>query len=299
MYLWPAGDGFRGGGCPHSGKVNSPRGSRPEKTGDPWCEMDASAVRPLIAVTTSEVRTAETVSPTPQGEPPQHEMALGLKYLRALERAGAIPVVMPPLSSTVADELLDRFDGLCLSGGPDLDPRAYGERRHASTGPVESELDEFELELARAADARDLPILAICRGMQVLNVVRGGSLHQHLPEVNGTAINHRQTEAGSRPTHWVSLEPGSRIAGTLQRSRVKVNSFHHQGVARVGEGLLATGRAGDGTVESVEAIDRDFVLGVQWHAECLVDRRDQAALFSAFVDSARGQRSGAARLRVA
>lgn len=262
-------------------------------------EMDASAVRPLIAVTTSEVRTAETVSPTPQGEPPQREMALGLKYLRALERAGAIPVVMPPLSSTVADELLDRFDGLCLSGGPDLDPRAYGERRHATTGPVESELDEFELELARAADARGLPILAICRGMQALNVVRGGSLHQHLPDVHGTAINHRQTEAGSRPTHWVSLEPGSRIASTLQRSRVKVNSFHHQGVARLGEGLIATGRAGDGTVESVEAIDRDFVLGVQWHAECLVDHREQAALFSAFVDTAREQRSGASRLRVA
>jgi putative glutamine amidotransferase len=261
--------------------------------------MGASDPRPLIAVTTSEVRTAETVSPTPQGEPPQHEMALGLKYLKALELAGALPVVVPPMSADLVDPLLDRFDGVCLSGGPDLDPKAYGERRHASTGPVESELDVFELALARAADARRMPILAICRGMQLLNVARGGSLHQHLPDVNGVAINHRQTEANVRLTHWVSLDASTRLADTLARRRVKVNSFHHQGVARLGNGLVVTGRASDGTVESIEAVDRDFVIGVQWHAECLVARAEQAALFSAFVDGARGSHTGAPHLRVA
>jgi putative glutamine amidotransferase len=272
--------------------------SRPDKTesGD---EMDPSTMRPLIAVTTSEVRTAEAVSVTPQGEPPQLEMALGLKYLRALEGAGAIPVVVPPLAVDLVDGLLDRFDAVCLSGGPDLDPEAYGERRHAATGPVEAGLDEFELALARAADARRMPILAICRGMQALNVARGGSLHQHLPDVNGTAINHRQTDPGTHLTHWVSLDSSTRLSGLLGRRRLKVNSFHHQGVARLGEGLVVTGRARDGTVESIEAVDRDFALGVQWHAECLVDRPEQAALFDAFVSSARGLRAGAARLRVA
>ncbi len=98
--------------------------------------MDASEVRPLIAVSTSEVRPAGKISPTPQGEPANHEMALGLKYLKALEGAGAIPVVVPPLSPHLVEPLLDRFDGICLSGGPDLDPVAYGERRHTSTGPV-------------------------------------------------------------------------------------------------------------------------------------------------------------------
>jgi putative glutamine amidotransferase len=260
--------------------------------------MDASDVRPLIAVTTSEVRAGEAVSLTPHGEPPQHEMALGLKYLRALEDAGSIPLVVPPLRATLADALLDRVDGLCLSGGPDLDPGAYGERRHASTGPVETELDEFELALAAAADARGLPILAICRGLQVLNVARGGSLHQHLPDISGNEINHRQTETGSRPTHWVSLVASSRVAGILQRNRTKVNSFHHQGVARLGDGLVVTGRSRDGTVESIEAVDREFVLGVQWHAECLLAQPRQAALFSAFVDSARQLRA-ATQLRAA
>lgn len=297
---WPGGDGFPSRRLSDWLQTRGIRRavSRPEKT-ESCGQMDASEVRPLIAVSTSEVRPAGKISPTPQGEPANHEMALGLKYLKALEGAGAIPVVVPPLSPHLVEPLLDRFDGICLSGGPDLDPIAYGERRHSSTGPVWSELDVFELALARGADARGMPILAICRGMQVLNVARGGSLHQHLPDVNGTAINHRQSEAGVRPTHWVSLRTATRIAGTLARSRVKVNSFHHQGVARLGDGLVATGHSSDGTVESIEAADREFVLGVQWHAESLVRRPEQTALFVAFVENARVARTGAARLRVA
>ena len=259
--------------------------------------MGATDKRPLIAVTTSEVRTANAVSPTPHGERPQEEMALGLTYLRALEAAGALPVVVPPLSVEFTEPLLDRFDGLCMSGGPDLDPRAYGERRHARTGPVETALDAFELALARAADARGMPILAICRGMQVLNVARGGSLHQHLPDVVGEDVNHRQSEVGARLTHWVSLDPDTRLAATLGRRRIKVNSFHHQGVARLGRDLAVAGRSSDGTIEGIEATDRDFVVGVQWHAESLVARSEQAALFTAFVDEARG--ADAARLRAA
>jgi putative glutamine amidotransferase len=261
--------------------------------------MNMSDARPLIAVTTSEVRRMESVSLTPQGEPADHEMALGLKYLYALAAAGAIPMVCPPLAPELAESLLDRVDGLCMSGGPDLDPRAYGERRHASTGPVETALDDFELALARAADARGLPILAICRGMQVLNVARGGSLHQHLPDLSSGEINHRQTEPGSQPTHAVTLRESSRVARVLERTFTEVNSFHHQGVARLGDGLVITGRAPDGTVEAIEAMDREFVIGVQWHAETLQTLPEQAALFSAFVDSAQASRAGATRLRVA
>jgi putative glutamine amidotransferase len=254
---------------------------------DPSPRPDTEVARPLIAVTTSEIRASGAVRATPQGEPPQHEMALGLKYLYAIESAGGIPVVVPPLLGEALEGLLSRVSGVCLSGGPDLDPESYGERRHARTGPTESQLDGFELELARAADARRLPILAICRGLQVLNVARGGTLHQHLPDVVGRRINHRQREPGGRLTHWVALAPASRLSQALAQRRAKVNSFHHQAVATLGEGLLVTGRAGDGTVESVEAIDREFVLGVQWHAECLIDRPAQAGLFHAFVDAAR------------
>jgi putative glutamine amidotransferase len=242
--------------------------------------------RPLIAVTTSEVRAGAAVTQTEHGEPPQLEMALGLKYLHAIEAAGGIPVVLPPLQADCLEPLLDRVSGVCLSGGPDLDPHSYGERRHSLTGPTESQLDTFELALARAADERGLPLLAVCRGMQVLNVARGGTLHQHLPDIVGERIVHRQTEVGARPTHWVSLTPGTRLSQILDRGRTKVNSFHHQAVAELGAGLTVTSRASDGTVESVEAVDREFVVGVQWHAECLVDRFGQAGLFRAFVAAA-------------
>lgn len=243
-------------------------------------------LRPLIAVTTSEVREGKAVTPTQHGEPPQLEMALGLKYLHAIESAGGIPVVLPPLQCDCLDSLLTRVAGVCLSGGPDLDPEAYGQRRHARLGPVERQLDEFELALAQAADARRLPILAVCRGMQLLNVARGGSLHQHLPDVAGERITHRQTGPGEHPTHWVSLAPSSRLSQILGRRRSKVNSFHHQAVDTLGEGLTVTSRASDGTIESIEAVDREFVVGVQWHAECLVGRFGQGALFQAFVDAA-------------
>ncbi len=244
-------------------------------------------VRPLIAVSTSELRRIEAVQLTPEGEPPQHEMALGLKYLYALETAGAVPMVVPPLGEDCIEPLLDQVAAVCLSGGPDLDPDSYGARRHARTGPTERRLDTFELALARAADARGMPILAICRGMQVLNVARGGTLHQHLPDIVDSRIRHRQQEPGATVTHWVRVERTSRVSRILGRRRTKVNSFHHQAVDVLGHGLSITGRAVDGTVESLEATDREFVVGVQWHAECLIDRPAQAALFGAFVDAAR------------
>lgn len=255
----------------------------------------AGVRRPLIAVTTSEVRPIQAVTLTPEGEPPQHEMALGLRYLRAIESAGGLPVVVPPLGTDCIEPLLDQAAGVCLSGGPDLDPESYGERRHPRIGPTERQLDTFELALTRAADARRLPILAVCRGLQVLNVARGGTLHQHLSDVVGERIAHRQREPGERVTHWVSLGSPSRLSEILGCRRTKVNSFHHQAVAVLGTGLVTTSHASDGTVESLEATDREFVVGVQWHAEWLVGRSRQAALFSAFVDAARQFDGAAAR----
>ena len=245
----------------------------------------AGGVRPLIGVTTSEVRLAEKVEPTPQGEPPHREMALGLTYLKAIEAAGGIPLVMPPLHVEAVEPLLDRLAGICLSGGPDLDPAAYDERRHPKLGPVEPELDFFELEIARRADARGLPILAICRGLQALNVARGGTLHQHLPDRPGTTLTHRQSAPGDHVTHSVDITPGSLLHGTMRRRRARVNSFHHQAVHRLGEGLRAVAWSPDGVIEGVEAPARPFALGVQWHAETLTARPEQAALFGALVQA--------------
>jgi putative glutamine amidotransferase len=241
---------------------------------------------PLIAVTTSEIRPGHPATTTPEGEPPQPEMVLGLKYLTAIERAGGIPVVVPPLDQAAIEPLLDRVSGLCLSGGPDLHPDAYAARRHELLGPTWPELDDFELVLTRSADERDLPVLAICRGLQVLNVARGGTLHQHLPDVVGRRIGHRQSEPAHRTTHWITLNGIGHLPRILCCARTRVNSFHHQAVAALGSGLVATSRAADGTIESLEADDRQFQVAVQWHAETLIERPRQAALFHAFIQAA-------------
>jgi putative glutamine amidotransferase len=251
-------------------------------------------VRPLIAVTTSELRSSQSITLTSQGEPPQEEMTLGLPYMRAIEQAGGIPVVVPPLREDFIESLLEHVDGVCLSGGPDIDPAAYGEPRHPELGPTWSELDAFELAVARAADARGLPILAICRGAQVFNVARGGKLYQHLPDVVGEQVNHRQRQPGPEVTHSVELSGSSRLHQVIDRDQIEVNSFHHQAVSALGAGLVATAHASDGTIEAFEASDREFALGVQWHAETLVGRPEQAALFGALIAAARrGERHGA------
>ncbi len=202
---------------------------------------EAEQYRPLIVVSTSELRRGGGAQ-IAESEPARHEMVLGLRYLQAIEAAGGIPVVAAPMPSASLEALLDRADAVCLSGGPDLDPAGYGAQRSYRVGPTEPRLDAFEIELVRAADQRQLPTLAICRGMQVLNVARGGTLHQHLPEVVGELIGHRQRLPGHVPTHPVTVSPDSRL-GQIVGSSCQVNSFHHQGIERLGE-RLSHGRPG-------------------------------------------------------
>jgi putative glutamine amidotransferase len=238
--------------------------------------------RPLIGVTTSELRKAETVSPTPEGEPPRHEMALGLTYMKAVEVAGGVPVVIPPMDAGLIGALLDHLDGVCLSGGPDIHPDHYGQEPHDQLGPTAPDLDRFELEVARQADRKGLPLLAICRGMQALNISRGGDLLQHIPD-RWLEIEHRQKMPGQTASHRVDLDPSSRISSIVGAPVIAVNSFHHQAVDQVGSGLVATGWAPDGATESIEDPDRDFLIGVQWHAELMVDQPDHFELFHRFV----------------
>jgi putative glutamine amidotransferase len=240
--------------------------------------------RPLIGVTTSEVRRAD--KPTDHGEPPQREMTLGLAYLRAIELAGGLPVVLPPLGAEAIPALLEHLDGVCLSGGPDLHPGGYAHEPHPELGPVWPWLDAFEFELARAADERQLPILGICRGAQALNVARGGTLHQHLPDVTDGSIEHRQHAPAGRSTHEVVLQPRTAVARALGGETAAVNSFHHQAVDELGTGLRAVAHAADGVVEAIEAIDRRHYRGVQWHAETLVDRPAHLSLFGGLVAAA-------------
>jgi putative glutamine amidotransferase len=235
-------------------------------------------MRPLIGVTTSELRASNAGTLRRHGEPPHAEMALGMTYLRAIEAAGGMPVVLPPLGDAAA--LTERLDGICLSGGPDLDPEAYGAlERHVELGPTEPGLDAFELALAAAADARGIPLLGICRGAQALNVARGGTLHQHLP-------GHRQAEPATATTHTVHVDEGTVLAGLVGTRPLRVNSFHHQAVDRLGRGLRAVAHAADGIVEAIEAPGTRFVLGVQWHAEGLLHDPRHRVLFGALVSAA-------------
>lgn len=259
-----------------------------------------SGGRPLVGVSTSEMRPAERVNPIQEGEPRVKEMALGLPYLRSIEAAGGLAVVIPPMAETAVEPLLDRLDGICLSGGPDIDPANYGAPPHPQLGPTEPDLDRFELALARRADARGLPILAICRGAQALNVARGGTLHQHLPAVT-EGVAHRQSLPSDRASHPISVEPGSRLAAALEGAgagaagEIAVNSFHHQAVDRLGEGLRVSALAADGTVEGVEDPTRPFLIGVQWHAETLVHRPYEQGLFRSFVEACRRDEAGPGR----
>jgi putative glutamine amidotransferase len=196
-----------------------------------------------------------------------------------------VPVIVPLLRPDAIAALLDRVDGVCLPGGPDLQPSVYGEEPHPRLGPTEPRVDAVELALVKAADRRHLPILGICRGMQVLNVARGGTLHQHLPDVVGDRLAHRQPEHGSIPTHQVETAPHSLLRRTMGGPSLAVNSFHHQAIKALGRNLVASAWAPDGTIEAVEQPDDAdrLVLGVQWHAEGL---RAHAPLFEALIDAA-------------
>ncbi len=200
----------------------------------------------------------------------QPTLVLPAAYCIELQRAGAIALALSPDDYLVdhPDELLDRVDGLILSGGGDIDPAAYGAEPHAETSLVSPERDAFELALTRRAVERDLPVLGVCRGIQVLNVAFGGTLIQHLPEHVGHAEHRRIAGSFDGNDHDVSLTDGSlaaRAAGELVHT---TKSHHHQGIDVLGEGLVATGISTlDGLVEAVELPDRRFVLGVQWHPE--------------------------------
>jgi len=250
---------------------------------------DHVGMRPLIGVFTPERHASAlpTLRRCDAGTPAA-ELRLGTPYLRAVEAAGGLPVVLAPDDPALAEALLDRLDGLLLAGGPDLDPLTYGVlERHARLGPTDRGVDAAEQGLALAADRRGMPVLGICRGAQAINVARGGTLHQHLDD-------HRQTHHGTEPAHPVAVAAGSLLAALTYAETLAVNSFHHQAADRLGRGLRVVARAADGTVEAIEDPSRPFFLGVQWHAEGMVGCAEHLALFSALVAAA-----GAPRLALA
>ena len=236
---------------------------------------------PLIGVTTSATADVDGDSATPRAH-------LNRAYVLAVQQAGGVPVLLPPyLDDRSRETLWSRLDGLVLSGGGDLDPARFGEPAHERVAGVCQARDRLELELVERALEQGLPLLAICRGIQVLNVALGGSLHQHIPHAFPTGtIAHAQSEPRHQATHDVKIMvEGTRVGPVLGAPELRVNSFHHQAIKELGRGLRAAAWAPDGVIEAVDMPDaRGLVLAVQWHPEDLVGH-DPAArnLFTALV----------------
>jgi putative glutamine amidotransferase len=217
----------------------------------------------------------------------EHDVALLPRaYLMHVQRAGGMPVLLAPdpVVTEDPDQALDLLDALILAGGADVDPALYGAERDAATETTFAERDAFEIALTRRALERDLPFLGICRGMQLLNVARGGTLHQHLPDAFGHEDHRRKLGSFDQADHNVRLAPGSQAARAAGERVHATKSHHHQGVDRLGEGLTVSGWAEmDDLPEAIEAPDRRFALGVQWHPEA----DELSKVIAALIDEAR------------
>jgi putative glutamine amidotransferase len=209
-----------------------------------------------------------------------HYMAT-VGYVKAVHKAGATPVLLPVVDPDDVDGLLDAVDAVVITGGRDVDPATYGHDRDDRCGPVDPRRDAADLAIARAVVARDQPTLAVCRGIQVLNVALGGTLAQHVDD-------HMQLERYNLDAHEVTIEPGSRLAGIVGTTTLGVNTLHHQVVDTLGAGVRVVARNDDGDVEGIEVDGAPNVLAVQWHPELLRHRPEHLALFAQLTGPAGG-----------
>ena len=239
-------------------------------------------VKPLIGITTYLQRAQTGVWDTRAAFLPE-------VYFAAVEAAGGIPVLLPPqpLDGGVAAQVLERLDGLIIAGGLDVEPARYGAAAHPASDAPSRIRDDWDDALLGEAIAQEVPFLAICRGIQVLNVNRGGTLHQHLPEVVG---DDRYTgENGVFKTNQVEVDAGSRVSDIIGSGAHEVQSYHHQAIDELGEGLRVTAHSGGGVVQAVELDSVPFGIGVQWHPE--QDAEHDSRLFESLVEAARSYRN--------
>ena len=228
---------------------------------------------------------------TTYGQDEERKFPLPREYVDCVRRAGGVAVLIPP-GGTANDRLFDSLDGLILAGGGDIDPATYGGANHESIYSLDTERDATELDLAKRAINDGMPTLAICRGMQLINVALGGTLIEHLPDVVGESILHRLPPR--EPTmHAVEVDADSRLAGILGVTGFEAASWHHQAVRRVAAELNIVAHAPDGIIEAAELRSHPWLYAVQWHPELTADRDErQQRLFSAFVSAANGQELG-------
>ncbi|MDI6782482.1 MAG: gamma-glutamyl-gamma-aminobutyrate hydrolase family protein [bacterium] len=214
---------------------------------------------------------------------------LNRSYVLAIQKAGGIPLVLPPLDDLAdIDKVLNKIDGLLLIGGHDIYPEVYGAKKvHPKTETLEWLRQEYELALTKRALKQGIPLLAICLGNQMLNVAAGGTLIQDIPsEVNNPLI-HSQKEKRDKLTHWVTIDKSSILYRIVKQEKVQSNSFHHQAINRVAPGFKVVAKSDDGIIETIESTDSKFRLGVQWHPEELIKYPNHLALFKALVKRAK------------
>lgn len=241
-------------------------------------------MKPLIGLT-----------PTPETKKQDHGTfrlhTLNEAYSKAVLTAGGMPVMLPTVNDDI-DSLLDRLDGVIITGGGDIDPAKFGQDKHETTDEIDAERDAFELALVKAAQTRDMPVFGICRGLQILNVSMGGTLVQDVDSLVPDAAQHRQQKESlhheERPQS-AQLAPGDHpLREIVDTDTLEINTFHHQGIDELATGLRALATTDDGVIEAVHAPDMTFGLAVQWHPELLHHRYDEhAAIFRAFVQAAR------------
>lgn len=244
---------------------------------------------PLIGITPDSA-TKPPASPGRKAEP---FIFLQERYIRAITDAGAIPLVLPAtLSGRAIEKLLDRLDGIVVSGGAfDIHPRCYGEEAIAGLGSVKDERTEFELELIDLALRRDLAILGICGGAQAINIALGGTLYQDIGSQIPGATEHEKGALKEKGGHQIKICDGTKLRQIVKRDTIEVNTTHHQSVKKLGKGLIVNATAEDGVIEGIESQNDSFVLGVQWHPEFLLDRDPcQRKIFTAFVLACRTAR---------
>ncbi|ADG81587.1 gamma-glutamyl-gamma-aminobutyrate hydrolase family protein [Thermincola potens] len=228
-------------------------------------------MKPVIGITCAEENGAD-------------RYFLARAYTEAVASAGGIPLLLPALCQQDCSLILAKTDGLILSGGPDVDPYFFGEEPEPGLAEITPDRDCFEITLTRLALEKGIPVFAICRGIQVLNVAAGGTVVQDISVEIHKPVKHSQQAPRWYPTHRVDLVPGTKLSSILNTPSIRVNSFHHQAVRAPAPGFLVTARSVDGVIEAIESTNHSFALGVQWHPECMTAKDIHARLlFAAFI----------------
>lgn len=238
--------------------------------------------RPIIGISSRKIYFTHNDRPYPR-------FGVAVDYVQAVEAAGGAPLILPlTQSADVLERIMSMCDGLLLTGGFDVGPQYYGEEPHEKIGQINPLRDATEMTLASGALAEDMPIFAICRGIQILNVVTGGTLYQDLSSQYSTPVlQHFQQLTEEYPSHSMDIAPGSWLHRMTGDEKVRINSYHHQAVKDLGEGLVVTGVAPDGVIEAVESEQHTWVKGVQWHPELAYKSFDfNLAMFRSHVEAA-------------